>query len=55
MVNYDDNGNVLKKMTAQGYADSSAWARGQAWGLYGYTVRDVLQGTYTGKTFGYIF
>ena len=25
-------------MTAQGYADESAWARGQAWGLYGYTM-----------------
>lgn len=27
-----------KKQTAQGYADESAWARGQAWGLYGYTM-----------------
>lgn len=24
--------------TAQGYADESAWARGQAWALYGYTL-----------------
>ncbi|WP_295767493.1 glycoside hydrolase family 88 protein [uncultured Mucilaginibacter sp.] len=32
------NGEVQKKKTAQGYADESAWARGQAWGLYGYTV-----------------
>ena len=31
-------GNVLQKKTAQGAADSSAWARGQAWGLYGFTV-----------------
>jgi uncharacterized protein YyaL (SSP411 family) len=29
---------VEKKNTSQGYADGSAWARGQAWGLYGYTV-----------------
>jgi uncharacterized protein YyaL (SSP411 family) len=29
---------VLKKQTVQGAADSSAWARGQAWGLYGYTM-----------------
>ncbi len=26
------------KQTAQGYADYSAWARGQSWGLYGYVV-----------------
>lgn len=39
VVNYDPNtGAVKNKKTAQGYADSSAWARGQAWGLYGYTV-----------------
>ena len=39
VLDYDmKNGNVLKKVTAQGAADSSAWARGQAWGLYGYTV-----------------
>ncbi len=29
-------GNVSRKITAQGAADSSAWARGQSWGLYGY-------------------
>lgn len=39
VVDYDSaTGNVLARKTAQGYADSSAWARGQAWGLYGYTV-----------------
>lgn len=26
------------KQTHQGYNDDSAWARGQAWGLYGYTM-----------------
>ena len=26
-----------KKQTHQGYSDASAWSRGQAWGLYGYT------------------
>lgn len=31
-------GAVMKKRTQQGYSDSSAWARGQSWGLYGYTM-----------------
>lgn len=38
VVCYDSTGIVLAKMTAQGAADNSAWARGQAWGLYGFTV-----------------
>jgi alpha-L-fucosidase len=39
VVDYDTaTGQVRKKNTAQGYADESAWARGQAWGLYGYTM-----------------
>ncbi|WP_205512913.1 glycoside hydrolase family 88 protein [Longitalea arenae] len=39
VLNYDVNtGAVKQKKTAQGAADASAWARGQAWGLYGYTV-----------------
>lgn len=39
VLDYDTaTGGVLAKKTAQGYADSSAWARGQSWGLYGYTV-----------------
>ncbi|MDN3668485.1 glycoside hydrolase family 88 protein [Echinicola jeungdonensis] len=39
VLNYDPkSGDVNKKRTAQGYSDDSAWARGQAWGLYGYTV-----------------
>lgn len=32
------SGAVLQKQTAQGAADGSAWARGQSWGLYGYTL-----------------
>lgn len=31
-------GGVSRKVTHQGYSDASAWARGQVWGLYGYTV-----------------
>jgi unsaturated chondroitin disaccharide hydrolase len=39
VVNYNpETGAVQQRRTAQGYADSSAWARGQAWGLYGYVV-----------------
>ncbi|RYF61982.1 MAG: glucuronyl hydrolase, partial [Cytophagaceae bacterium] len=39
VVDYDTlTGKVLKKNTHQGYSDESAWARGQAWGLYGYTM-----------------
>ena len=39
VLNYDVNtGKVKEKKTAQGFSDASAWARGQAWGLYGYTV-----------------
>ncbi|MDR1938447.1 MAG: glycoside hydrolase family 88 protein, partial [Tannerellaceae bacterium] len=39
VVSYDTiTGQVEKKNTHQGYADESAWARGQAWGLYGFVV-----------------
>ncbi|WP_116127764.1 glycoside hydrolase family 88 protein [Lewinella sp. IMCC34183] len=39
VLNYNKTtGDVQEKKTAQGYADDSAWSRGQAWGLYGYTA-----------------
>ena len=39
VVDYDSiTGNIIQKKTAQGYADNSSWARGQAWGLYGFTM-----------------
>jgi unsaturated chondroitin disaccharide hydrolase len=39
VVCYDkNNGNVIAKETAQGLADNSTWARGQAWGIYGFTM-----------------
>jgi hypothetical protein len=38
LVNYNTStGAVIGKQTVQGFADDSAWARGQSWGLYGYT------------------
>ncbi len=38
VINYNaKDGSVIQKRTAQGAADTSAWARGQAWGLYGFT------------------
>jgi len=39
VVDYDTiTGEVRKRNTHQGFSDESSWARGQAWGLYGYTV-----------------
>jgi len=39
VVDYDPNtGEVVQKNTHQGLGHESAWSRGQAWGLYGFTV-----------------
>lgn len=49
VVSYDTiTGNPIVKQTHQGYADESAWARGQAWALYGYTMmyRETRQKRY---------
>lgn len=36
---YDSaSGGLINKITAQGYSDSSMWARGHAWGIYGYSM-----------------
>lgn len=32
------SGSFIKGVTNQGYSDESFWARGQAWGIYGYTM-----------------
>ncbi|WP_430424750.1 glycoside hydrolase family 88 protein [Maribacter litoralis] len=34
----ETTGEFLKGQTHQGYADESMWARGQAWGIYGFSV-----------------
>ncbi|THH21079.1 hypothetical protein EW146_g411 [Bondarzewia mesenterica] len=37
VVDYNSTtGLVIDRRTAQGYADSSTWSRGQAWGVYGF-------------------
>lgn len=39
VVSYNPTtGKAQEKRTRQGYSNASAWARGQGWGLYGYTV-----------------
>lgn len=49
VVSYDTlSGQPHAKNTAQGWADGSSWSRGQAWGLYGYTMmyRETLNRQY---------
>ena len=37
VVNFDaQTGQVKERRTAQGYSTESTWARGQAWGIFGY-------------------
>ena len=49
VVDFDlTTGKVLRKSTHQGAANTSAWSRGQAWGLYGFTTmyRDTKNEAY---------
>lgn len=39
VVSYDTlRGGFVERVTHQGYSDESSWARGQAWGFYGYVM-----------------
>ena len=39
IVDYNPTtGEIIRKETHQGYSDESTWSRGQAWGLYGFTM-----------------
>jgi hypothetical protein len=49
VVDFDQTtGKVLRKTTHQGAANTSAWSRGQAWGLYGFITmyRDTKNEAY---------
>lgn len=42
------SGNVIERKTHQGFTNNSTWARGHAWGIYGFTVcfRETQDSTY---------
>ncbi|NCW12658.1 MAG: glucuronyl hydrolase [Chitinophagia bacterium] len=49
VVDFDEKtGKVIRKTTHQGAANTSAWSRGQAWGLYGFITmyRDTKNEAY---------
>src|SRR5699024_8819650 len=42
-----NTGVAIEGKTQQGYADDSCWARGQAWGIYGFTLSYLHTGDYS--------
>jgi len=40
----NETGKVIGKSTVQGLNDDSTWARGQAWGIYGFTIAFIETG-----------
>ncbi len=42
-----ESGQPLRGATEQGHADDSCWARGQAWGIYGFAINYRLSGDTT--------
>lgn len=46
VVDFNNDGTVRRKYTQQGYNSESTWSRGQAWGLYGFTMTYRETGDY---------
>lgn len=42
-----ESGEGVRGETAQGYSHDSCWARGQAWGIYGFTLSYIHTGDYS--------
>ena len=39
VIDFDlKTGEIIRKITVQGYSDDSCWSRGQAWAIYGFTL-----------------